>query len=273
MSIQALSLERLVLKEPTGWFAAGRSFRQALRQLSDGAFKLFVHICLEADRKTGRLAATQKELAAALGKSKRIIGHYVAELGAAQVCTVTPARNQYAQTRFEICDAFWPYRRSEAEDEPAELRQYVESVRECYLTLGACASGSFGAADNAVARDLYERRIPLGVVCDAMLTGACRKYVSWLNGAASEPIWSVRYFESVITEIQEQPLPPGYSSYLRRTVERLAAQWVGRNTGEQSSARDRTEPKTGVAFPQTADLLGKKSNQRAQILRDGMMLD
>src|SRR2546427_10344233 len=58
---------RPTLKEPTGWFAAGRSFRQALTLLSDGAFKLFAYICLEADRRTGRFETTQRELAQALG--------------------------------------------------------------------------------------------------------------------------------------------------------------------------------------------------------------
>src|SRR6266508_260793 len=40
--------ERLSLKEPTGWFAAGDAFRKALASLSDGAFKLFAYLCLEA---------------------------------------------------------------------------------------------------------------------------------------------------------------------------------------------------------------------------------
>ena len=39
---------RLILKQPTGWFAAGREFAQALTLLSDGAFKLYVYICLNS---------------------------------------------------------------------------------------------------------------------------------------------------------------------------------------------------------------------------------
>ena len=49
-----MSTARLVLKQPTGWFAAGREVAQALALLSDGAFKLYIHLCLEADRHTGR---------------------------------------------------------------------------------------------------------------------------------------------------------------------------------------------------------------------------
>ena len=42
-----MSPPRLQLKQPTGWFAAGREFAQALTLLSDGAFKLYVHLCLQ----------------------------------------------------------------------------------------------------------------------------------------------------------------------------------------------------------------------------------
>lgn len=38
--------EKLRLKEPTGWFAAGSGFQRAITELSDGAFKLFAYLCL-----------------------------------------------------------------------------------------------------------------------------------------------------------------------------------------------------------------------------------
>jgi hypothetical protein len=43
----------LRLKHPTGWFAAGREVSRALPLLSDGAFKLYIHLCLTAERSTG----------------------------------------------------------------------------------------------------------------------------------------------------------------------------------------------------------------------------
>ena len=72
----------LRLKEPCGWFAAGASFRRALRTLSNGAFRLFAYLCLEADRQTGCFEAAQGELANAIGKSRRIVGKYIEELEA-----------------------------------------------------------------------------------------------------------------------------------------------------------------------------------------------
>lgn len=58
-----------------------------------------------------------------------------------------------------------------------------------------------------------------------MLLGACRKYGSWLQGKALEPILSIRYFEALIAEIQKEPLPPGYSGYLRNKIGQLTAMW------------------------------------------------
>lgn len=216
--------ERLRLKEATGWFAAGSAFRKALALLSDGAFRVFAYLCLEADRRTGRCQATHKELAAALGKSKRVIGTYVAELEAQGVCLVKPGKNQFAGTTFEISDAYWPYHRPANDPESAEQKTYIESVRECFGTLG-CATGKFGAAETAAARDLHRRGIPLGVVEEAMLMGAVRKYTSWFEGRAPEPIRSLAYFESLITEVQEKPFPPGYSAYLRKKVRQFAQAW------------------------------------------------
>lgn len=133
------------LKELPGWFVAGEGFRRALSLLSDGAFKLFAYLSLHADRRTGCLAATQKELAAALGKSKRILGTYAAELEAKEVCKVRAGKNQFCATIYEISDSYWPYHRTGSRPESPEIEAYVESVRECFEGLG-CTSGTFGAA-------------------------------------------------------------------------------------------------------------------------------
>ena len=217
MNDKTLSFDgKLRLKEPTGWFAAGNRFHRALTLLSDGAFKLFAYICLEADRQTGRLEATHKELARALAKSKRSIGTHIDELQAHQVCNVFPAKNQYARTVFEIAEAYWPYHRADSTpSSSADERTYIDSVREHFLSLG-CVSGRFNVADEQIAKHMHQSAIPLAVIQDAMLLGACRKYESWLSRQeVREPIQTLRYFESVIAEIQAQPLPNGYAAYLR----------------------------------------------------------
>jgi hypothetical protein len=215
--------KRLCLKQATSWFAAGDGFRKAMAVLSDGAFRLFVHLCLEADRRTGRFRSTHKELAVVLRKSKRAIGIYVSALESEGICLTQPGKNQFAATIFEIADDYWPYSRS-ANTEPTEQEAYVASVRRSFLGLD-CGSGNFGAAEIATARNLQRRGIPLAVVEDALLLGASRKYMSWFEGNALEPIQSLAYFREVIAEVQDKPFPPGYSAYLRMKVKELAESW------------------------------------------------
>jgi hypothetical protein len=235
------------LKEPAGWFAAGASFRRALRTLSDGAFKLFAHICLEADRRTGRFETTQGELAKAIGKSRRIVGKYVEELQRKQVCTVRSAKNQHTWTCFEIRDNYWPYRRTE-EIECAETQvrhSYVEAVKGRFVTLG-CTVGSFSPRDAQLAEDFQRRGITLETVQGALLMGAARKYVSWLNGGLPQPIGSLAYFSSLVQEMQERPLPAGYAEYLQRKVAQLAKLWE-----TQSSAEPQKRGYLDMALAQT----------------------
>src|SRR5260370_40119002 len=68
-----MSIPRLILKQPTGWFAAGREFAQAITLLPDGAFKLYVYACLRAGRHTGCLRATVEELAQAAQTTASVI--------------------------------------------------------------------------------------------------------------------------------------------------------------------------------------------------------
>jgi len=68
------------MKHPTGWFAAGREVARATALLSDGAFKLYVHLCLNADRRTGRLCAEHGGMAKACRKSPRSVVTYLEEL-------------------------------------------------------------------------------------------------------------------------------------------------------------------------------------------------
>jgi len=189
------------LKEPSGWFAGGGSFRRALVTLSDGAFKLFAYICLEANRRTGSYEAVQAELAAAIGKSRRIVGKYVEELESKRVCTVRRGTNQYARTSFEVRDEYWPYHRTQDGDAANGQvhNAYVDAIKRSFVSIG-CTIGKFSARDAELAAELQRRYIPLDLVQDALLMGACRKYVSWLNGGSTEPIGSLRYFEGLITE-------------------------------------------------------------------------
>jgi hypothetical protein len=217
--------ERPRLKQSHGWFAAGESFSEALKLLSDGAFRLFAYLCIRADRQTGSCQLSQRSLARSLGKSRRILGRYVEELKSKQVCWVESGTNQFAVTRFEIMDAYWPYHRTPPEISTVRGSDYVESVRQAYLSLG-CGLGQFSPAESRRARQLETRGISLATVEDAFLLGACRKYVSWMNGAASAPIGSLAYFEPLIGEIQNQPLADSHRAHLKIQLKRLETKWA-----------------------------------------------
>ena len=84
---------------------------------------------------------------------------------------------------------------------------------------------------------MHQSAIPLAVIQNAMLLGACRKYESWLNRQeVREPIQSLRYFESVIAEIQAQPLPAGYAAYLRSKMQQYALAAQTMQTGGPAGA-------------------------------------
>jgi hypothetical protein len=212
------------IKQPKGWIAAGDGFRRASRLLSDGAFKLFLHLALEADSRTGCVRAAYKDLAADLNKSKRAIGTYAAELSEKKVCKIRPGDNQYYKTDFEICDSYWPHER-ETHSETVEPDSYVAVIQKSYFSLG-CTTARFGAGDTRKAQEFGRLGVPLVVVEDAMLIGACRKYSSWLEGKNSEPIGSLAYFESLVIEIQRKPFPQGYKEYLRVKTMKLAEAWA-----------------------------------------------
>lgn len=243
------SPKRIHLKEASGWFAAGRSFRQAMMLLSDGAFKLMVYLCLQADRSTGTLRITHKQLAIALGKSKRAIGAYVEELCQKEVCVVLPGRNQYAPSCFQIADDYWPYQRDLAVF-PSEAGHYVAAVRAAFLESG-CSHGQFSPADIRFARILESRGIPVSIVRDAILIGSCRKYLSWLNGGRSESIGSLQYFEPLIDEVSRQPITDDYREYLRKKVDQLAVSWSQGVLTQQTCPREQIQ----------ADGLGSESVQ------------
>ena len=56
--------------------------------------------------------------------------------------------------------------------------------------------------------------------------GACRKLISMLNGNSAEPIASLAYFEGLIAEIRERPIPADYREYLRKKVAQLRLSWA-----------------------------------------------
>lgn len=197
------------LKQPTGWFAAGREVACALQLLSDATFKLFVWLCLHAERSRGVLAATPVELARALSKQEDDIQRALEELEWQGVC----ARS--AEGVIEIRDRFWPYQRSS--DSPRdEARRYVAEVKRLFLQR-RCVQSSFTAADEKLALSLYHRGISLLQVERAILLGAVRKYAAVLQNGQGSPISSLHYFTNLFEEVQQE-VSTHYWTYIARKV-------------------------------------------------------
>ena len=224
---------RVTLKHHTGWFAAGREMQQALALLSDGAFKLYVYVCLQAERSSGRLKFRHSELAQSLGKSPRSISSYLNELHRQRVCQVQAAANQHQKGSIEIADRFWPYHKPLSEGPLSSLdslngfgdqSRYIQQVRQLFLNR-ACVQGTFRTADEKLAAELYQRHMPLERIEHAYLLGCARKYIALLNHPSAALISSLHYFTALLRELVELNVSADYWSDLSHKVDRLEQRW------------------------------------------------
>ena len=103
---------RLTLKHPSSFFAAGCEMKEALTLLSDGAFKIYVYVCLHADRRTAQLRFRMAELAQATGHSTRSLTSYLEELRSTEVSLIYRAANQHEVGASKSAIASGPMRNS-----------------------------------------------------------------------------------------------------------------------------------------------------------------
>jgi hypothetical protein len=218
-----MSTPRLILKQPTGWFAAGGEFAQAITLLSDGAFKLYVYACLRAGRHTGCLRATVEELARAVETTPTVIAMNVDELQERAVCYVR--RDRSPQLTLEIRDRFWPYQRQPSSERSlGPETEFVDRVRGLLLA-PACVQASFSVADERLALDMYRRGVSMQQITRAILLGCARKYVAMLNAGTRTPITSLRYFADIVEEVNNAAIPESYWEPLRSKMVRMEQQW------------------------------------------------
>jgi hypothetical protein len=215
-----MSRPQLVLKQSTGWFAAGWQFAQALEELSDPAFKLYAWVCLRADRHTGQVQSTAAELASALKKPEQWVESAVRELVERRVCLWKDG------DVLEVADRYWPYERRCRQ---AESKDYVEEVRRMLLA-PACVRCNFSAADERLAQDLDQRGVRLEHLQRAIWLGCARKYVSMLNGQTSMPITSLRYFIGLVDEVGQTQTPETYWQHVRLRAAQFERQWLERHS-------------------------------------------
>lgn len=214
----------LILKNSKGWFAAGAEIKKALTLLSDGAFKLFVYLCLNARRDTGVLETTQTELARGLRKSTASLRSYLREMETVGVCRSHFSRSPARRGRIEVTEAFWPYRKPESEKPDPAAKAFVETLKKLFQAR-PCIQAVFSTADEILARHWFQSGVSLQRIERAILLGCVRKYASWRNHPRQGPIRSLRYFQSVLDELDQQDVGPDYWNYLRLRLDRMEKLW------------------------------------------------
>ena len=163
----------LSLKHEKGWFAAGVEVENALKTLSDGAFKLFIHLCLVTPRQTGLLETSQTELARTLNKGNATIRKYLQEMEKNGICRLSGfAPVPYCRGHIQITESYWPYHRRQTPPQGDGVDESVDQVR-LLLQDRRCVRVSFSTADEILARKWLEEGNSLERISDAPATIPC----------------------------------------------------------------------------------------------------
>jgi hypothetical protein len=219
-----MSTPPLILKNPRGWFAAGAEVQKAMTLLSDGAFRLFVYLCLNARRDSGVLDGSLTQLAKNVERSPHTVRLYLREMETAGICQCRFSHNPLGRGMVEIAEPFWPYLKNPDEVAADESAAFVAEIRKL-LQARACVRTLLSAADEILAREWFERGVSLEHIEQAILMGCVRKYVSWRNNQTRTPIGSLRYFEPILQELKNMKMDPEYWGYLRYRLGRMENQW------------------------------------------------
>ena len=229
-----MSNETLVLKNLRGWFAAGAEVQKAMTLLSDGAFKLFMYLCLNARRDTATLEGSLTQLAKNVKKGQHTLRLYLREMEASGICRFRFGHSPVGNGFVEITEEFWPYQRSVPEPASSDSSEFVAAIRKM-LQARACIKIPGSAADEILAREWFDRGISLELIEHVILIGCIRKYVSWRDNQTRTMIGSLKYFQPVLEEVQGMKADPEYWAYLRYRLTRMENEWK-HNRGEPASS-------------------------------------
>ena len=97
---------------------------------------------------------------------------------------------------------------------PAAEPAYIAAVLILYVDLPDTPLRT-SPQDQSMARRLHEQSVPLSLVESALLLASLRRLVRPSELPPLPKIRSLAYFQPIITELQQQPLPDGYLDYLR----------------------------------------------------------
>jgi hypothetical protein len=236
MPIGQMPAPRLRIKREVGWFPADLEVATALELLSDGAFKLYIFLCLNADRHSGRMVWASLEVANPLRRDCQSVNDSLEELYRKKVCLRRDA--EAGRISVEIYDGFWPYQKAPVEEFGVDLDHYVEQVRQRMLK-PACVRSRFSPSDERLAIELYRRGVTLAHLQRAIWLGCARKYISLLNAEEYTPrlISSLYYFNTLVEEVVQTSGREEYWQHVEHKLCGLEAMWKSR---AEAAARRRS---------------------------------
>jgi hypothetical protein len=114
---------------------------------------------------------------------------------------------------------------------------YVAAVLLLYVDLPETPLRA-SPQDESLARRLHEQGVPLSLVEAALLLASLRRLIRPADRPLLPPIRSLAYFQPVIAELQQNPLPHGYLDYLRLKL-RSASQALPSDVQKKTFSDDR----------------------------------
>ena len=103
---------------------------------------------------------------------------------------------------------------------PAAEPAYVAVVLMLYVDLPDTPLRP-SPQDQSMAHKLYQQGVPLSLVESALLLASLRRLVRPREVPPLPKIRSLAYFQPVITELQQEPMPEGYIDYLRLKFQKI----------------------------------------------------
>lgn len=198
------------------------SAHRAFSVLSDGAFRIYFHLCRTAALDIRTCYCTYDTLASSIGRSKRSIATYLSEMQSKGVCLVRPAANQHGKTEIEICETFWPFEK--VPSDPINDVDFIESVRALLLAR-ACVTTQFHIHEQNLANSFRLQGISLSLLERAIHLGCARRYLHLLTTKSRAQISSFFYFKNVVSEVIRARVSDDYWEYIRYKLHIFEERW------------------------------------------------
>jgi len=107
-------------------------------------------------------------------------------------------------------------------DTDISQEEYVRHVLEAYCKTPG-TMGTVRRADRMLAAQLYQRRLSLKVIENALVLAATRRLIRPPDAPPLGTVRSLAYFLPVIEEVLEMRISPDYFEYLRYKLQRTAS--------------------------------------------------